>query len=256
MKKEPLHFQNLLHSLEAQGKDVDILFQMRELGEQHVPFEIEKQIWSAIAAGRPDTLREFLLHTDQSMESNDYRTGLLSTDPRRNCQYIAVTSVAVSCRTAMNAGVPEALAYALSDSFIQQIDVMTDPERIMHEAIFIQIRFAELVAKYKQHTQYSKAVRIAIGYIAKHLHEPITAEVIAAGTPYSPKYLAIVFKKETGQTLTRFILIQRIEEAKQLLSQNRTCKEVAYLLGFCSQSHFIQRFKQVTGYTPQQYMNR
>ncbi len=256
MGKEAAQFLNFLHILDAEGKDEDILFRMRELQEQHLPFEIERMIYSAIAAGEPDTLRAILLNANQSMDANAYRTGLLSKNELRQCQYIAVTSVAIACRIAMTAGVPQNIAYALSDSFIQRIDCMDCPEAIMDEAIGIQIRFAEMTTKYKQRTTYSKAVRIAIDYVSKHLHDPISAVDIAPHTAYSSKYLAILFKKETGQTLTGFILAQRIEEAKRLLLQNRSSEEVAYLLGFCSQSHFIQRFKQVTGTTPQKFMCR
>ncbi len=254
MAETDLRLRNLLNILDAQGKDEDILFQMRELNQQHAPFDIEKAIWLAIYNGQPEALLSLLHQASRSPDAHTYGMGLLSKNPLRHCQYMAVTSAAVSCRTAMAAGVPESQAYALSDSFIQKIDCMDDPEKVVQEAFQIQIQFARLVAKHKQKAAYSKPIRTVIDYISHHLHESLAIETLAAKTPYSPKYLAILFKKETGQTLTDFILVSRIQEAKRLLKQNHTCKEVAYLLGFCSQSHFIQRFEKITGVTPKEYV--
>ena len=46
------------------------------------------------------------------------------------------------------------------------------------------------------------------------------------------------------------------EEAKSLLRSNTPQNIVAYSLGFCSQTHFIQCFKKQCGITPNQFLHK
>jgi AraC-like DNA-binding protein len=45
----------------------------------------------------------------------------------------------------------------------------------------------------------------------------------------------------------------RIRQAQKLLSKGTPLAQVAYEVGFASQSHFTQRFKQIIGVTPGEY---
>ena len=56
-----------------------------------------------------------------------------------------------------------------------------------------------------------------IGYIKKHLHEPLTTKQLADQIYYSPASLRKAFKEFTGQSLADFIRNERIERAKLLL---------------------------------------
>ena len=69
-------------------------------------------------------------------------------------------------------------------------------------------------------------------------------------------YLAVIFKRETGQTITEFILSRRVEAAKSLISGGIRLSEIAEMLGFSSQSHFCRCFKEVTGVTPGEFRDK
>jgi len=69
-----------------------------------------------------------------------------------------------------------------------------------------------------------------------------------------PNYLSSLFKKETGENLREYLLRNRIEVAKSLLSRTEySYVQISNSLAFYSQSHFTKVFKENTGYTPKQY---
>lgn len=73
-------------------------------------------------------------------------------------------------------------------------------------------------------------------------------------------YITSVFTEVTYTSIENFIILQKIERAKQLISTNElTVTEIAYTLNYSSVSHFSNQFKSVTGITPtsfQRIINR
>jgi len=73
-------------------------------------------------------------------------------------------------------------------------------------------------------------------------------------------YLSSVFTEITYTSIENFILLQKAERAKQLISTNEyTFTEIAYALNYSSVAHFSNQFKGTTGITPsafQRIMNK
>ena len=93
-------------------------------------------------------------------------------------------------------------------------------------------------------------------FVQHHLSEAITTQAIADKLFLSRSYLSRRFKAETGQTLTDFIVGEKVEEAKRLLCYSeKPLNAIGAYLGFSSQSHFSRVFKQITGKTPSEYRN-
>lgn len=104
-------------------------------------------------------------------------------------------------------------------------------------------------------SQTRKVVSNALEYINKHFHEEVTLNVVSEHVYMSPWYFSKLFKKETGETFTEFLLKCRIDKAKELLKNSFELKayEVAELVGFNDARYFGQIFKKVTGLTPTEY---
>lgn len=91
----------------------------------------------------------------------------------------------------------------------------------------------------------------AIQYMKLHFKEPISLEAIAQEVNLSPYYFTRLFKRETGRTPYDYLMNLRINESKYLLkSTPMLIKEIAFEVGFNSESNFMSYFKKVTGYTP------
>jgi AraC-like DNA-binding protein len=64
-------------------------------------------------------------------------------------------------------------------------------------------------------------------------------------------YLSLVFSEVTYTSIENFILLQKTERAKQLISTNElTFTEIAYMLNYSSVAYFSNQFKSITGITP------
>lgn len=68
---------------------------------------------------------------------------------------------------------------------------------------------------------------------------------------YDYTYLANVFSEVKGSTIERYIIINKIERAKELLEYNElTLTEISYKLNYSSVAHLSTQFKKVTGQSP------
>lgn len=70
------------------------------------------------------------------------------------------------------------------------------------------------------------------------------------------KHLSTLFSTNEGFTIEKFIILQKIEKVKELISYNElTFSEIAYKLGYSSVHYLSNQFKKITGFTPSQYAN-
>lgn len=67
-------------------------------------------------------------------------------------------------------------------------------------------------------------------------------------------YISFLFSNTEGITIEQYIILQRIERAKELLVYNElTLSEISYKLGYSSVQHLSTQFKKVTGLTPSHF---
>lgn len=96
--------------------------------------------------------------------------------------------------------------------------------------------------------------RSIVEYIRANLTSIISVAELAGLVQMSPSHFSRMFKSSFGMTPYRFVMQERIEGAKQMLSSTKsTATQVAMAFGFSSQSHFAKVFHQFTGVTPKQY---
>jgi len=185
------------------------------------------------------------------------RQGTLSRDPLRNMKYLFVIDTGFAARFAVEAGVPLETAYSISDVFIMRADEAESADEIrkIHRELY-QTYLKEIRA-YRRENNCSKPVLKCLTYIDSHFNEKITLEKLSGITGLNPRYLAGLFKKETGETLGEYLTRLKIETAKALLRRtDYSYLQISYSLAFCSQSHFIKTFKKATGMTPGAYREK
>lgn len=67
-------------------------------------------------------------------------------------------------------------------------------------------------------------------------------------------YVSTLFSNTEGITIEQYIILQRIERAKELLVYNElTLSEISYKLRYSSVQHLSTQFKKVTGLTPSHF---
>ena len=68
---------------------------------------------------------------------------------------------------------------------------------------------------------------------------------------YDYTYLSNLFTEVKGTTIQEFIILHKIEKAKELIMYNEmSIADIAYTLNYSSAAHFSTQFKKVTGLTP------
>ena len=182
------------------------------------------------------------------------RGGAIAPNQLRQLRNTFIVAATLASRAAIRKGMREDDAFTLSDGYIQRVELLSDHSKIINLQYNMILEFTEQVEKLKRGAHSSKLVSDVANYIRHHLSEPISTERMADELYMSRPYLSARFKKETGETLTDFILREKTEEAKRLLRwSDRSASAVAAYLGFSSHSHFIRVFKKYAGQTPNDY---
>lgn len=95
-----------------------------------------------------------------------------------------------------------------------------------------------------------KNVRI-LDYIEEHLGEHIRLDTLAALAGLSRSHFVREFRALTGLSPHTYVIARRIGRAKPMLADPRVpLADIAFGLGFSSQSHFTTVFTGATGMTP------
>lgn len=94
-------------------------------------------------------------------------------------------------------------------------------------------------------------------FIKENMNSNLSLQAIAADIGLHPAYLSRVYRAETGNNLSDYILRYRMELASYLLrSSNKKIYEIAEMIGYQAVPHFIKLFKSFTNMTPQEFRDR
>jgi AraC family transcriptional regulator len=98
-------------------------------------------------------------------------------------------------------------------------------------------------------------LRAVVEYFEEHLDASPTLAQMAAVARLSPYHFARQFKAATGLPPHQYVILRRVERARQLLqaAADLSLAEVALHAGFSDQSVFCLHFKRLVGVTPRQF---
>ena len=97
-------------------------------------------------------------------------------------------------------------------------------------------------------------LRRAKEYINENLEEDLTLAEVAEAVGFSQFHFARAFRRSTGLTPQQYLVAQRINRAKELLTKGELpLVEVSIQAGFKNQSHFTTLFRKFTALTPKAF---
>ncbi len=106
----------------------------------------------------------------------------------------------------------------------------------------------------KHKSKNDKVVSDIKAIICKTYMTDISVNKIAQMVYLSPNYISLIFKKETGVTVTDYLTGIRIDRAKELLKDTELLiQQVSEMVGYEDASYFSKVFKKVTGIHPLRY---
>lgn len=97
------------------------------------------------------------------------------------------------------------------------------------------------------------SVRQAREYLDAQKTRVVRSAELEAVTGLSRYELARQFRVMYGTSPYRYLLMRRLDWAREQLRQNRSLVEVAIMTGFADQAHFSRMFKSAVGMTPAYY---
>ena len=116
--------------------------------------------------------------------------------------------------------------------------------------------FEEILVKLRTEKERidTQPIRHAKKYIRTHYAYPLSLEEVSHQVGFNPAYFSALFKKETGQNFSEYLMEVRIKVAKQLLADtNKSLLDVAESVGYNDLKYFSKLFKKVTCLSPSEY---
>lgn len=224
------------------------MYEQRENLFFHQPYSYETEFYELVVTGNVEQIEE--KKRLYSAEPNQGK-GNLSEDPLKNQIYHLVANTALLTRVCIAHGLPNELAYTLSDTYIKNTDDCSTVKEVMELNDKMVLDFAKHMRVLKNARNVSGAIHKAINYIYDHLHTKLTASVLAEQVGLERSYFSTRFKTETGYTVNDYINKVRLDTAKNMLiSSDYSIVQISNTLCFASQSYFCKKFGEATGLTP------
>lgn len=218
---------------------------------EHNTYDIERLLLRMVRKGDTAALREWLAAAPA------IRGGIVAGEPLRQRKNLFIVTVTLASRAAIQGGMQVDDAFTLSDSYIQQCELLSAPDRITNLQYRMLLDYAERVERLRRGKTPSKLAVDVANYVQHHLSDAIKTESIAGALYMSRPYLSKRFKEDTGENIADFIMKEKTEEAKRLLRySDKTLTAIGSYLGFSSASHFSRVFKTYVGITPREYREK
>jgi len=216
----------------------------------HASILPEKDFYNSIMLGDISKVRR--LCRDRFHEKKGL--GKLSEEDLQNIKYHFVITTAMIARICIEGGMQLSESFSMSDYFILQADQAVSVDEISDLHVEMATAYTGRMREIAKGNTFSRHVTMCIDYILEHLDERVKVSDLCACTGLSSGYLSRLFKAETGVTISRFILIKKVETARNMLRHSDyPIMWISNALAFPSQSYFTRIFTQECGVTPKKY---
>ena len=242
------------------NKDLNVsIFKNREDNIKHPELDHEFGFYRAIATGNKAMVDEYkeLFRRRKDFNENENLQGMLSQDPVQSQKYHFAILASLLARLCLEEGLDREVAYNMSDLYIQRVDVLTTIKQIFELRDKMVNDYTSTMQNIKKNQSYSKQTSKAIDYISNHLNTRLTLSDIAEALDVTPSYLSKLFTKETGESISAYIKVEKLKAAANMLQYSDiSITEISEYYHFSSQSHFTASFTEYHGITPKKYRDK
>lgn len=232
-------------SFSSEPREDDLAAVMQRLENR---YQLEDEMLQAVADGDRSRLHQ-LLHGSDLNVAVEPRLA----DPVRNIKNYCIVLNTVLRKAAQRGGVHPIYLDDLSRTFAARIEQLPSTAAAQQMVGEMADQYCLLVQRHSTES-YSQPVQACLLYVRQHLAEPLSLRTVAAALGCNASYFSARFKKETGQTLTEFILQERMRLAANLLLSTRLqVQTVAQYCGYLDVNYFSRIFRQTTGCSPSEY---
>lgn len=228
---------------------------LKETDFSHGTYGFEQQLLSYVSAGDVAGIHAFF---DAVARSTPMTEGKLAEDTLRQSKNIFIGLICMVGKVgAIRGNLDIEQAYQLIDIYTQECERCTSVSQVNQLRYSAIMDFTHRVAEQKHPEAYSNEVYKALQFIKTHTNQSIGIPDVLEHVKKSRSSFMEQFKKETGETIGRYIMKAKLQEAKLLLAYTeRPLSAISNFFFFSSQSYFQNLFKKEFGVTPLEYRRK
>ena len=217
--------------------------------QSHHTYLEEQALW--------DKVRQGLSFQEIFQDDPGFHSGQVAKNSFKQDEYLCVTTITLLTRAAIEAGLPPATAYGLSDLALQKLEKCADQIAIRNLEENAWHTFLSAIHDSRQAASAPSYISACKNYIASHRTRQIRVAELAKIAGVSHSYLSKKFREYEGMTIQQYILKEKVNAAANMLRYSDfSLTEIADYLNFTSQSHLGQCFKKEYQMTPRQYREK
>ena len=131
---------------------------------------------------------------------------------------------------------------------LQNVDVALDRLRAILNKVV-------MLLEENSRSRNSLAIADAIEYINEHyMDHRLSLDDVAKHVHMSPCYFSVIFKRETCDVFTDYLIRLRIKKSIEMMhNTDMKVYEIAIAVGYDTASYYSTAFKKETGYSPREY---
>lgn len=214
----------------------------------HNTYQMERDLIALVKHGNVEAIRLFM---NQPVTG---RIGLLAHNELRQRKNGFIVAATLISRAAIEGGLSTELAFAISDRYIQKVELLSRGKDIAQLTMTMLLDYTQRVEALQIHSETSILARTILRYIRKNISKKISLNELANHVYMNRSYLCERFKEDTSMTISHFIRHEKIQEAKRLIeTTDLSFSQISDYLAFSSQSHFQSVFKDIEHLTPNTY---
>lgn len=212
-------------------------------------YEAENRLLGLIEKGRvKDVMQAF----DEMLDKSSRLRGLFMSTA-----YQSPSSIlrALARKAAEKSGLSVVIIDQITQKSVQHLSAATS---LRKQTQYNYEMLIELTAAVRDHlintSGYSPEIVKVVEYLSLNYTQNADMEEMCRISGYSASYLAKLFKRETGKTITQYTADLRCRQAAEMLRETSlSVQEISSYVGYLDSNYFVKVFKKVTGKTPSEY---
>ncbi|MCI2049400.1 MAG: AraC family transcriptional regulator [Lachnospiraceae bacterium] len=210
--------------------------------------DIERKIIDAVKSGAVGDTRDALSEIEYPPER------LWTARHMRDAQDTVITFISILSYTAIEAGVERNEASGMADRYIREVRKAKTSDSLKVLINLAALNFTLKVGNSFLLKDKPEAVKAVAAYIDDHKFEKIRAGELSKELGYSENGLSVLFRRQTGMTLTDYIHRKKVDyAAKELSGTDIRIGEIAQKYGYSNRKYFEIIFRKIRGMTPSEF---
>ena len=215
-------------------------------------WQSEQHLLAMLREGNPN-------YTEAMAASSSLSFGVKhqAKDPLRQAKNNYIVLLTLCSRASIEGGLSPDIAYDLNDYYMQQIENASSMQQAGKLSRDMLEDYVTRVREARKDSGISKSIQSCCDYIQSHINERLSTKDLAERTGYTEYYFSRKFKQEIGCGIREYIMKEKMERAKVLLSSTTmSILEISLELSFSSRSYFSDTFQKICGISPTDYRNQ